>query len=53
MAVLAVIRILTGGIKVGEARSSGGETKIVHTDTAGRPTPVTTDRSGRVVDASG
>ena len=49
MAILAVIRILTGGIKV-SARSSGGETKIVHTDTAGRPVPVTTDRSGRVVD---
>ena len=51
MAIQAVIRILTGGIKIGEARSSGGETKIVHTDTAGNPTPVTTDRSGRVVES--
>ena len=50
MAILAVIRILTGGIKITEARSSGGETKIVHTDTAGQPVPVTTDRSGRKVD---
>ena len=50
MAITAVIRILAGGIKVAEARSSGGETKIVHTDTAGHPVPVTTNRSGRVVD---
>jgi len=48
MAVNAVIRVLTGGIKITDARTSAGETKIIHSNTSGSPVPTTIDRSGRV-----
>jgi len=50
MAVNAVIRVLTGGIKIIDARTSGGETKLIHSTTSGTPTAKTVDRSGRVTE---
>ena len=47
MAVKAVIRIFTGGVRINEARSPGGETVIIHTDSSGKPLPETIDGSGR------
>ena len=49
MAVNAVIRVLTGGIKITDARTTGGETKVIHSNTSGNPVPSTIDRSGRVI----
>ncbi len=48
MAVNAVIRVLTGGIKITDARTTGGETKIIHSSTNGDPVPSIIGPSGRV-----
>jgi hypothetical protein len=50
MAVNAVIRVLAGAIKIVDARTSGGETKLIHSTTSGAPAAKTVDRSGRVTE---
>ena len=46
MAVLAVLNVSAGGMKVKQARAAGGDTTLIHRDSAGSTKADTLSTSG-------